>query len=371
MRCMIVASISATCFLTLSCQALSAEDPPPGDKLPEPAIQLAKETALRLNEAEKEWFKLSERLTSYEAGFVVVNRSNSDGLLRDEANRLLTAARALLTDQKRMANDLQLLKDLLNKVALQYDEVAALYRAQAAAVRSEAVREDYQQLAKAFERKASTVVSRARRMAIPTSTETKAAVIEEGNTFVERMVEGFTVGPLGDEERGAFAERLKKHGERCRNLAEELRQEAEKILEGSDISKVKQPNDGLPKIKNPGRREPAVRVAPNEIGPLDGTWSSPVTVGGVQCITVLYFDHTGACSQTTYTLGPKGKGAQIASGTGNFSLDSNGVLSFYQRGMLVENGVITSLAKDQWSYEIVGTASPALSGKRLTFSREP
>ncbi len=368
MRCATVAAVAASFLLAFGSQGLAAGDQASGDKLPEPALQFAKETTLRLTETEREWVKLAERLAKCQADFTGADRTDSDASLRDEASRLLASAKKLLADQKQMGTDLERFKDALKKAAAHYREVAVLYKAHAAAAQSAEVKEDYHQLAKAYERKAASVAERGQKAAMPPGAGAKAEVIEEGNLFLERLVEALAIGPVSDAERSVFTGRLKKHGERCQALAEELRRGVEKLLLDSDTPEIRQKINGVAKAKGPDGSE-----AKKELRSLTGaSWCSPVTITGVRCVTVLRFSQAGTCSQSTYILGPKGKGSLVAVASGTFDMDAGGVLRFYQAGTLVEVGKVTFLGKNQWSYEIHDNLfAPGVAGTRLTFTREP
>ena len=372
MRRVAVAALAASCFLALGSRELSAGDQA-GDKLPEPAVQFAKETTLRLTEAEREWAKMAERLDKCQADFTVADRSHTDGSLRDEAGRLLAAAKKLLADQKQLETNLDRLKEALKKASAHYREVAALYKAYAAKARSEDAKEDYLQLAKAYERKAAAAAERGQKVAMPSGTGAKAQAVEEGNLFLERLVEALGIGPVSDAEREVFTGRLRKHGERCKALAEELRTGIEKILQDSDAPEVRQKLDGGAKTKALAASPQDGAAAKRVLGLLAGaSWSSPVTIAGVRCVTVVRFSQAGTCSQSTYLLGPKGRGALVATASGLFDVDAHGVLRFYQAGTLVEAGKVSFLGKDQWSYEILDNLIvPGIAGARLAFAREP
>src|SRR5581483_9586214 len=109
------------------------------------------------------------------------------------------------------------------------------------------------------------------------------------------------------------------------------------------------------------------------LGLLTGaSWSSPVTIAGVRCVTVVHFSQTGTCSQSTYRLGPKGKVSLVATTSGLCDVDGSGILRLYPAGILVEAGKVSVLGKDQWSYEILDNLfAPRIAGTRLTFTREP
>ncbi|HEY7326641.1 MAG TPA: hypothetical protein VH592_03305 [Gemmataceae bacterium] len=372
-RCVTVAALAASCLLALGSQGLSAGDDAGGDKLPEPAIQFAKETTLRLTEAEREWAKVAERLDKCQVDFTVADRSYSDGSLRDEAGRLLAAAKKLQADEKQMETSLDSFKDALKKASAHYREVASLYKAYAAKARSDEVREDYEQLAKAYERKAGAAAERGRKIAMPSGAEAKKEGIEEGNLFLERLLEALGIGPMSDAEREVFIGRLKKHGVRCKAFAEELRSGIENLLSDSETPEIRQKLGGAAKAKGKEPSPPDASGAKKFLGLLSGgSWSSPVTIDGVRYVTVVRFSKAGTCSQSTYILGPNGKRSRVAIASGSFDVDADGFLQFYQAGTPIELGKVSFLGKDRWSYEILDRLlAPGIRGTRLTFSREP
>jgi hypothetical protein len=350
----IPAALAALCVLAFGGRGLVAGDEPPADKLPEPALQFAKETTRQRTDAEREWTKMVERLATCRTDFRLAEEAASDGVLHAEAGELLASAKKLLADRKEMSTNLHRFKATLKKEADNYREVAALYKSHAEKARSEEIREDYLQLAKAYERKATDVAERERKIGMPAGTEAKAEVIEEGNLFLERLQDALSVGSLGEAERRALAARLNKHGVRCQALAEELRQAVETLLQGSDSPETR-------------RKSGAVK---SDI--LNGAaWSAPVTVSGVKCVTIIRFEQSGNCSQSTYVMEPNGKERLVGGGRGAFRLDPDGTLTFYQAGLQVETGTVSFLGKDQWSYRIhENVLDPTLAGKLLTFTRE-
>jgi hypothetical protein len=367
------AALAASCLLAFAQPGLVAGDQAAGDKLPEPAHQFAKEASSRVTETEREWVKMVERLTKCQADFTVADRASTDGSLRDEASRLLASAKKLLADHKQMGTDLERFKDSLKKAASHYREVAALYKAHAAEARSAEVKDDYLQLEKAYVRKAGAAAERCEKVAMPAGAKAKAEVIEEGNLFLERLCEALAIGPVSEAERGVFVGRLKKHGERCKALAEELCRGAEKLLQDSDALEIRQKVGGASKLPRAAAWPPETSGGKKDFSSLRGaSWSCPVTVSDVQCVQVIRLGYAGNCSQSVYLLGPKGKGKLVGTGSATFLLDAEGGLSFYQAGMLVERGQVTLLGKDQWSYEILeNRGAPGLAGTRLTFTREP
>jgi hypothetical protein len=382
LRTMTVAALAATCVLVLGQEAVSAEDQGFEGKLPEPALRFAKDASLRVTEMEREWLKLSEVFTRRQPDFAITGAVHSDASLRDQAQRLLLSGKNLVAQEKRMVEDLERFRDALKKAASHYREVAVLYKAHAAGARAEEVKDDYRELARVYEAKAQSATQRAQKLAIPVSVKPAREVIEEGNLFIERLVEALSIGSVGDTDRGLFAGRIKKHGERCRALTEELSQAIEKILEGSDAQEIRQTFGSSKKLRNavPRAQESLTTsprdgdtVAKKELSQLVGaSWSCPVTVRGVRCLQVLRFTAEGICSQSVYLPALDGTaGKLLANGSAKFQMDSAGVLNFFQAGRLVERGKVTFHSEGWWVYEILeNVAAPELSGKRLTFIRE-
>lgn len=295
-------------------------------------------------------------------------KDGSESSLREQASRLLDAAKETLAEQKRLGSDIERFKDTLRKAAGHYREVAVLCKAQAAEARAQEIKEDYLALARVYEEKARSAGQRAKALSIPADTKAKEELIEEGNLFVERFVEALSIGPVGESDRSLFAGRLRKHGERCQALAEHLSQAIETVLEAAEDpeirGKVARRIDerterrllatGLNgKFKSPKSRDLSALVG--------AAWSSPITIQGVRCVQVVCFGADGSCWQSLYRLGTKGRGSLIASIPVAYDLDDKGVLSVYQAGMVIERGEITLLGKDQWSYEVlVSLGNPCL-----------
>src|SRR5581483_6033249 len=146
------------------------------------------------------------------------------------ATRLITAAKNLLEDEKRIGPDTERFRDALKKAASHYRAVSALYKSHAEKAKSGEVRDDYHQLVKVYESKAEAAMDRARKLSAPTGLKPAREVIDEGNVFIERLLEAISVGPVSEADCQAFALRLKKHGERCQALSSQLSLAIEKIL---------------------------------------------------------------------------------------------------------------------------------------------
>jgi hypothetical protein len=346
------------------------------DKLPEPALRFAKEASLRVAESEREWVKVAEGLAKNQSDFTV--KDGSESLLREQASRLLDSAKKLLGDQKRLGSDIERFKDTLRKAAGHYGEVAVVCKAQAAEARAAEIKEDYLALAKVYEVKARSAGERAKALSIPAGTKAKAELIEEGNLFVERFVEALSIGPVGNSDRDLFAGRLKKHGERCKALSRELTQAIEALLEEAEAPEVRKTIGEKRKDESTSHQLMATSTGSansrpkKDLGALVGvSWSSPLTIQGVQCVQVLRFSADGICLQSVYRMGPKGRGPLIGSIRVGYRVDDDGILDVYQAGMVIEQGKITLSGKDEWSYEIGSSlATPQLAGTKVTFTRD-
>jgi len=379
--CRMWAAVAATCLFLFGGKTAYSQEKDPPSKLPEPALQFAKGSSLRVSEMESQWLKLFETLANGRDQFTVRETGKSEASLRDDATSLLAAAKKLLDVEKRMVKDVQEFKALLKKAAAHYREVGCLYRGHAKDAKAEEVKADYLKLASIYEAKAASLLARAEKLQAPSGLKSPADVIEEGNVFIERLLELLSVGPVGEADRPVFSGRLKKHGERCKLLSDDLAKEAEKVLEGSEAPEIKDRFRGTKKLASKlaessskaldelSRKGPALKY---EIGTLLGaSWSCPVTVKGVRCLNVLRLNTDCTSSQSVYLYGSKGKGSLVWSGSATFLVDAEGTLEFYQGGSLVERGRVTFVSIDQWDYEILENASdPLLSGKRLRFTRE-
>lgn len=366
MRRAIVAALCAGLLLVFGRTPLSANDNGTTERLPEPALRFAKDASLRVTEFEREWIKQAEALTKCQADFAIADAGQSDSSVRDQASRLLAAAKKLLTDSKQIGIDLERFKDSLRKAATHYRDVALLCKAQAGEARSEEIKDNYLQLAKVYEAKARVANERAKSLSAPADVKPKEEAIKEGNLFLERFVEVLSIGRVSDTDRGHFAGQLKKHGERCKALAEDLLQPIEKVLEGADAQDIRAKIDE-------GRKAGSLPPGPKKELPIltGASWSTPVTFQGVQCVQVLRFNEDRTCVQAVYRSGAKGRGSLMGAGSATYEMNEDGYLSFRQGGLIVESGCVTLLGKDQWSYEIrVKFGAHQLEGTRLTFTRE-
>src|SRR5262249_4397440 len=141
------------------------------------------------------------------------------------------SAKKLLSSEKRVLLDLERFKDALKKASASYDDLGELYRDHAKKARSEGVKEDYRQLAMLYEIKASGIAKRAKELTISSAVKEQTEEVEEGNLFVERLLETLS-DSAAEVERRLMSRRLGKQGTRCSMLAERLSEEIKKVLGG-------------------------------------------------------------------------------------------------------------------------------------------
>ncbi len=365
MGCVVRVALAASCLLI--CQgAISAGDNGPGDKLPEPALHLAKEASKQVTAMELEWLKRAEALSKRTASLSAPGGGTSNESLREQAERLLATAKGLVADSKQAATELDRFKDALRKAAYHYGKVADLYKGQAGQASADEVKGDYLELAKVYEGKARSAEERGKGLSLPAGTKDKEELIEEGNLFLERFVDALAIGSMTGPDRSLFAGRLAKHAERCKTLKDELSRLIEKVLEAADAPEIKA------KVEE-ARKDGSLPPPPKKELPLlaGAVWSCRFTVQGAEYVQFLRFDADGTCVQAVYRAGPKGKGALVRRGISNYQLDADGCLYLKQGGFVFEMGRVELLGKDQWSYEVrANLANPEAVGTRLVFSRE-
>lgn len=373
-----VAGILVCYLVFFGLDGRAADERELSDKLPEPALQFAKEAGLRLLEQERAFLKLSEEIKSNQVYFNIAVGGQSDSSLRTQAERLLSSAKKLLSDYKQIGTDLERFKDSLKRAASNYRELAGLYRGHAAKAQAAEVKDDYLQLARVYEAKATSAEERSKKLSVPAKLAPAASVIEEGNVFVDRLLELLSIGPVSETDRGIFAGRLKKHGERCQALVEDSLQALEKALDGAEAAggKRKSASFASPTTKGTNLKsssgEHGTQGGRSEQAPLFNTsWSTPVTIKGQQCLHVIRLNVDGTFEQSLYLSGPKGAGKLLASGRGTFEVDIPEILSFFQGTKLIERGRILSVGRDEWVYEILENPSaPEATGRRITFKRK-
>lgn len=367
------AALAAICALAPHFGAARADDGPPAERLPEPALRFAKDASLRLMEAERGWLKLADGLAKAGAEFAA-----AAGSPHERAARHLAGAKKLLEDQARTETELARFKSLLAKAATHYRAVSVLYSSHAGEARSPEVRDDYRALATVYEARAAAADGRAKALALPARARGTAAVIEEGNTFLERLIDTLPDATAGDAAAGPLADRLKAHGDRCQSLSGELVRAIEALLEAAEAADVR---DAVAARRTagptgrptpPGVGGPAATAPKRDLGGMAGAaWTAPITIGGVPCLQVLRFGPDGTCSQSLYRKGPNGRGPLVSSSRVSCEWDADGMLDVYQAGWVIERGQLTLRGKDEWTYEVLASpGNPTLAGTTLTFTRE-
>jgi hypothetical protein len=361
----------AASFLLLGQGVGATEEQGPDGKLPEPALRFAKDASLRVTEMERDWQKFSDGLAKGREDFVRPERKHTDSSLREEASRLLASAKKLIDDQKRISPEIERFRDGLKKAASHYREVSALYKSHAEKVKAYEVKADYKELSKIYDAKAEASTERARMLKAPTELKPSGEVIEEGNVFIERLLETLSVGPVSDADCQVFAVRLRRHGERCQSLSLALSRAIEKVI-GSTAQPGETTTTPARTGYKPWLKEEQAPLPPKGspgaiLGP---SWTSPLTIRGIECRQVLSFQKDGTCTQSVYRLGTCGLGPLLGSRSYTFKLDQRGGLSVYAAGELIEWGTITVLSEDRWVYEIaVNVGDPTRFSSRITFTR--
>ncbi len=207
-------------------------DPP--ERLPEPAHEFARAAARALADQERAWLARAEELD-------VLRGPQEDTWvpgrpLAAESAALLARSRAVLASYREVDRELGRFRSALGQAAAHYRAVAELYAADGGRARSVPTREDFRALAAAYTRQAAAVEARAGRVGLPPGSAGRAAELEEGNHFLERLAEAAAAVPLGREDELLLADRLRQHAERCGTLAAELASAVKAVLSGSDAA---------------------------------------------------------------------------------------------------------------------------------------
>lgn len=371
---LLVAALAASSLILFGLGAAAAGEQGSDEKLPEPALRFAKDASLRVSELERDWQKVAHEIAKAKDDFVRPLRAYSDTSLREEATRLIAAAKKLLEDEKRIEPETERFRDALKKAASHYREVSALYKSHAEKAKSGEVRDDYHQLVKLYESKAEAATDRARKVAVPTGLRPAREVIEEGNLFIERLLDTLSVGPVSEADCQTFALRLKKHAERCQAFSGQLSLAIEKVLGTPVVTSRTGPSAVADYV--PGRTNTSEKSAAK--GPIDpkavfgASWTSTLTIRGVEYRQILRFKEDGTCMQSIYRQGTGGGlGPLFATRSYTFKLQSGGRLSVYSAGELIEWGKITVLSEDRWVYDIaVHVGDPGSFGSRINFVRD-
>jgi hypothetical protein len=352
---------------------LSADDTAQ-DKLPEPALRFAKDASLRVTEMEREWQTLSEALRKGRPALVPPVRRHTDASLREEAAKVLAAAKKLLHDEGRMPSTIEQFRDALKKSAVHFREVAALYKEHAESAKTQEVKNDYRDLAKVYEAKALAATERAEKLPVGVTAKRTSEVVTEGNLFIERFLESLSVGPVTDSERDLFLGRLRRHGERCQALSDELLRVVELLLKGGTASETKHSFSVGGRYSTDSTTPGSFCSGSSQGDPrsiVGETWSSSVTVRGIDCRQRILLRPDGTCTQSIYRAEPNGPDPPLSRRSYTYKLDPFGSLSVFSGGKLLETGKVTVNGEESWVYDIVeNVADPSRSAKRITFVRD-
>lgn len=344
------------------------------DKLPEPAIRFAKDASLRVAEIERDWQTLSESLRSARPELLPRSRRHTDASLQEEANKVLTAAKGLLEVESGISSQIEKYRDALKKSAAHYREVAALYKAHGDGAKSKEVKGDYHELAKVYESKALAVIGQAEMLPMSVTTKPAREVVAEGNLFIERLLDSLAVGPVNDSERELLLGRLRKHGERCQALSDELLRVIDPLLKGRATSESMRPpsvSGGYSTDSTTSRGFQSGGSQSDARSIVGVTWTSRITVRGIECQQHIQLRPGGGCTQSIYLSRSSGPGPLLSRRSYTYELDQFGNLVVFSGGKLLETGKVTVNGEESWVYEIVeNVADPSLSAKRITFVRD-
>jgi hypothetical protein len=372
-RCTITTAALFVGCLSVFAGRLSADETAV-DKLPEPAIRFAKDASLRVTELEREWQTLSETLRKSRPELVPRSGRHTDALLQEESKNVLSAAKKLLEVESRMPSTIEQFRDALKKSAAHYQEVAALYKTHAESAKTPEVKDDYRELAKVYESKAHAAIERAEKLPVAVLTRAAREVVSEGNLFIERLLESLAVGPVTDSERDLFLSRLRKHGERCHSLSDELLKAVELLVKGSSPSEVTRfPLGGESySTASTALQENAPEPSQRDVYSIVGiTWSSRVKVRGVDCRQRIQLRPDGTCTQAIYLARPEGFGPLLSRRSYTYKLNPAGHFAVFSGGKLLETGKVTVDGEESWIYDIYENVSdPSLSAERITFARD-
>jgi hypothetical protein len=206
------------------------------DRLPEPPLQFAKEAVRAVAEEERRWLeRVDEPDALRESGPRPTARP-----LSAEAAALLARSQDVLTAYRSADRDLGRFRKLLREAAARDREVADLYVAAGGRAKSAPVREDFEALVEAYRHRAGALDARADMIGLSAGAAERAALLEEGNRFLERLAEVAAAVPVGAADERLLAARLGRHSSQCDALVEELAKAARTILAGSDVAVVRQ-----------------------------------------------------------------------------------------------------------------------------------
>jgi hypothetical protein len=299
---------------------------------------------------------------------------HTDASLQEEADKVLSAAKRLLEVESGIPAQIEKYRDALKKSAAHYGEVAALYMAHGDNAKTPEVRDDYHELAKVYESKALAALERAGTLSVSITTRPTREVVAEGNLFIERLREALAVGPVADSERELLLGRLRKHGERCQALSDELLRVVDLLLKGAATSEPKRPLSaserfGIDSTTSQGFSFGSSRSDARSI--VGATWTSRVTVRGVECWQRIRLSTDGTCIQSIYLTERERDFSLLSRRSYTYKLDSLGNLTIFSGGKLLETGNVTVKGEESFVYDITrNVAEPSLLGKRITFVRD-
>jgi hypothetical protein len=207
-------------------------------RLPEPALQFAREAARAVTEEERAWLKRADALDAVHGS--ATETASTSLPLPVEAAALLARSQKVLAAYRSTDRDLQRFRSLLRNAAGHYREVAELYVAAARQATSVPVREDYEALVAAYRRRAAAMEARADAIELSARAAERASLLEEGNRFLERLAEVLTAVPVGAADERQLAARLRRHAAQSDALAEELSRVVRTVLAGSEVAAVRQ-----------------------------------------------------------------------------------------------------------------------------------
>lgn len=344
------------------------------EKLPEPAIRFAKDASLRVADIERELQTLSDSLRTQRPELLPRGLRHTDSSLQKEANKVLSAAKSLLEVESGIASQIERYRSALKSSAANYREVAVLYRAHGDDAKTKEVKDDYHELSKVYEAKALAVSGRADKLPMTVTANLAREVVTEGNLFIERLLESLSVGPVTDSERELLLGRLRKHGERCQSLTDELLRVIDPLFKGRATSEPMRPlsmSEGQSSDSTTFRGFLSGSSQSDARSIVGVTWTSRVKVRGIECQQRIQLRPGGSCTQLIYLARTSGLGPLLSRRTYTYELDQLGNLFVFSGGKLLETGKVTVNGEESWVYEIAtNVADPSLSGKRITFFRD-
>jgi hypothetical protein len=181
----------------------------PPERLPEPVHEFAKEVATALANEERLWRR---RLAELEALAAVTPKSHlAEQPLSLATTEVLARSRQVLAAYHDVNRDLGWFQSLLAKSATHYRAVGELYVGNLQRTKSAAVQADYRALTDAYRHQASSAEARLHAIGLSAAVRERAARIEEGLCFLERLAEVMAAVPLSEEDEHQLASRMSDH----------------------------------------------------------------------------------------------------------------------------------------------------------------